>query len=192
MPILKLPPEWTLGENLPDVVDFKLSDGAKGNLETIEFMRKKARDRSRHPIVRQLALKILLSHNVPSQDYLAESLAIGRYVKQKVRYVRDINRVETLIDPLTLIDQITRGEAQADCDDVAMLIATLLLSIGHQPYFRIVKYKKDVPNFQHVYVVDYEKNHADKVKTRIVLDGILKYRMMGNEIFHLQGNEIKV
>jgi hypothetical protein len=181
MPILRLPPEWNLGET-PKVANTKLSDGKAGNLETVEFMRGIARQRASDPSVRQLALQILMAHKVPSNYYKDETLAIARFVKDRVRYVRDINGVETVTDPLTLIDQIKRGEAQGDCDDMSLLIATLLLSIGHQPYFRIVKYNN---------VVDYEKNPGFK-KERIVLDSIIKSKPIGFEIEHAQGNEIKV
>jgi transglutaminase-like putative cysteine protease len=139
MPIFSLQPEWTLGQNTPLVKNFVVADGKQGNLETVEIMRRVARQRASHPLVRELALKILLVAGVPSQYYKNEALAIGRYVKEKVRYVRDIHSVETLTDPVTLIDMLMRGEAQGDCDDISLLIATLLLSIGHQPYFRVVR-----------------------------------------------------
>lgn len=191
MPILRLPPEWNLGET-PKVANTKLSDGKAGNLETVEFMRGIARQRASDPSVRQLALQILMAHKVPSNYYKDETLAIARFVKDRVRYVRDINGVETVTDPLTLIDQIKRGEAQGDCDDMSLLIATLLLSIGHQPYFRIVKYNNDgSAPYNHIYVVDYERNPGFK-KERIVLDSIIKSKPIGFEIEHAQGNEIKV
>jgi len=192
MPILKIQPEWTLGENSIQAENFKLSNGINGNLETVEIMRQVARDRSRYPAVRELALKILLWHKIPSRNYLDESKAIGRFVKKKVRYVRDITSVETLHDPLTMIDQIKAGTAQGDCDDISLLIVTLLLSIGHQPFFRIIKYKDGLRDtYQHIYVVDYEKNGSGK-RERLVMDGIVKDKPIGYEIKHLQGIEIKV
>lgn len=192
MPILKIQPEWTLGENTPSTVNTKVANGIAGNLETVEIMRQIARDRSRYPAVRELALKILLWHNVPSRHYLDEAKAIGRFVKDKVRYVRDITGVETLHDPLMLIEQIKEGTAQGDCDDISLLIATLLLSIGHYPYFRIIKHANSgINTYQHIYVVDYESNGRNK-KQRVVLDGIIKDRPTGFEIKHLQGREIKV
>lgn len=191
MPILRLPPEWNLGET-PKVINARLADGKSGNLETVEVMKGIARARASNPLVRQLALQILLSHKVPSNYYKDEALAIARFVKEKVRYVRDITNVETLMDPLTLIDQIQRGEAQGDCDDMSLLIATLLLSIGHQPYFRIIKYTDDnSAPYAHIYVVDYEKNPGGD-RERIVLDAIIKTKPIGFEITHAVGNEIKV
>jgi hypothetical protein len=191
MPIFKVQPEWLLG-NIPQVKTTQVGNGIRGNMDTVEIMKRVARERSRHPLVRELALKILQVSQVPSQDYRTEALAIGDYVKRKVRYVRDIEGVETLHDPLTMIDQIRRGESQGDCDDMSLLIAALLLSIGHRPVFRIVKYTSKAPGFQHIYVVDYERNHNEKNKSRIVLDAILKRKPIGSEVPHVEGKEIAV
>jgi hypothetical protein len=176
--------------NTPDVVNTSVSNGSAGNYDTVEIMRGVARERSRHPLVRELALHILRMAGVASQNYIDEAKAIGRYIQKKVRYVRDIKGVETLHDPLTLIDQLRRGEAQGDCDDMSLLIATLLLSIGHSPKFRIVKYSPSSQGFAHIYVVDYEKNHGERRRRRIVLDAIMKRKPIGFEIKHAVGEEI--
>ena len=155
-------------------------------------MQRVARARASHPLVRQLALNILLDYDVLSQHYINEALAIGNFVKEKVRYVRDIQGVETLHDPLTLIDQIKRGVAQGDCDDISLLIATLLLSIGHSPFYKAVKYKKGIKTYQHIYVVVFERNPGQKKKREIVLDGILKIKPIGSEVPHAVGKLYKV
>lgn len=154
-------------------------------------MKRVAHARKSHPLVRELALNILSHHNVPSHDYAKEALAIGKYVKHKVRYVRDIAGMEQLHDPLTMIDQIRRGTSQGDCDDMSLLVATLLLSIGHKPFFRIVRYKSNTGPFQHIYVVAYE-NDSGKERQRIVLDAILKKKAIGTEVNHVSGKEIRV
>lgn len=180
-----------LGQNLPQATNTKLRQGRQGNLDTVEIMRRVAHKRKSHPLVRQLSLSILHTHNVKSQDYVHEAEAIARFVKEKVRYVRDIAGMEQLHDPVTMIDQIQRGNAQGDCDDMSLLIATLLLSIGHQPYFRIVRYRPGVGSYQHIYVVVYEKDWGTKRK-RISLDAILKRSAIGTEVKHVSGKEIKV
>jgi len=193
MPIFKISPEMLLGENSTQVKNGNVGSGVVGNYNTIEIMKRVARERSRSPLVRELTLRVLESYGIKSQNYIGEAKAIGDYVRKKVRYVRDINGVETLHDPLTLIDQIKRDQAQGDCDDVSLLIATMLLSIGHQPYFAIVKYHTQ-PNggFNHIYVTVYEKNWGDKQKKRIVLDAILKRDPIGTEVKYKSKEEIKV
>lgn len=188
MPIFKLPPEWLLGQ-APSVASTEVTDGPLGNLETVQLMRQVARDRSRHPIVRELALQILLNSHVKSNYYLEESRAIGQYVQSKVRYVRDPAGMEQLQDPTMMIERIQRGEAQGDCDDMALLIATLLLSIGHHPFFKIVRYKSNNGPYNHIYVVDYEKNGRGP-RGRIVLDAIVKDRPIGFEVKSKNGEEI--
>jgi len=191
MPIFRVPPEWTIGENLPDTTEQNVGNGAVANLNTVEIMKKVARSRSRHPVVRSLAQQILTYYNITDHHYLDEAQAITQYVKNKVRYIRDIRGVETLTDPLTLIDQIKRGTAQGDCDDISLLIATLLLSIGHLPFFRIVKYRGRTGSYNHIYVVVYEKNPGMKKPIRLVLDGIMKNKPIGWEVPHKFGQEIK-
>lgn len=154
-------------------------------------MRRVAHQRKGHPIVRELALSILHHKNIDSHNYASEALAIGQYVLNKVRYVRDVAGMEQLHDPLTLIDQLQRGTAQGDCDDMSLLVATLLLSVGHKPRFRIVRYRGQSGPYQHIYVVVYEKNRGQNVK-RIVLDAILKNKPIGTEVRHSDGKEIKI
>ncbi|MEO5348866.1 MAG: hypothetical protein H7836_04395 [Magnetococcus sp. YQC-3] len=189
MPIFRLPPEMMIG-NTPEVHNGSLGFGVQANYNTVEMLIKIARQRSTHPRIRELTLRVLQYYKVKSQDYINEALAVGLFVQKKVRYVRDIHNVETVHDPLTLIDQIKRGEAHADCDDQALLIVTMLLSIGHQPFFRIVKYKNQSGPFNHIYVVVYERNHATSRK-RIVLDAIIKRKPIGYEVPHVYGEEIK-
>lgn len=194
MPILKLKTAFSQGMGLSDKTVpqnsiIKLPNGEKGNLLTVEFMKKVARERSKDPIVRQLACNIIKQYRVPSMHYAQEAWAIGDWVKNNFRYVRDTRGVETLQDPLTMIDQIKRGNGQGDCDDHALLIAALLLSIGHSPRFKIVKYNKYAPSFAHIYVVSYERDKKSPVK-RVVLDAIMKTKPTGFEVPHQYGQEI--
>lgn len=193
MPVLKMKPEWTMGETATQVQTTKTSlpNGKAGSYKTVEIMCGVARSRSSHPVVRELALKILQAAGTDSQNYEDEARAIGNFVRSRVKYVRDINGVEQLHDPLTMIDQIKRGVSVGDCDDMSLLTATLLLSIGHQPFFRIVRYKGRGNGFQHIYVVVFEKNWG-KERKRIVLDCILKRHPIGTEVPHAFGEDIRV
>lgn len=177
--------------NLPSVNETKLPDGKKGNLATIKVMREVAHKYKGHPKVRQLAKNILIYYATNSHNYADEACAIGDYVKNKVAYVKDTLGIEQLHSPLTLINQIERGVAMADCDDVALLIATLLLSVGHNPRFRAVRYKNLTGPYNHIYVVDYAKNGASK-PYRVVLDAIIKNKSTGFEVPHKSGKEYAV
>lgn len=189
MPILRLS-HTNLGK-LPEVDNRTLGAGVQGNLQTVEIMRRVARQRMTHPLVRQLALHILNEAGTDSHFYADESKAIGDYVKTHVKYVKDPHGVEQLHDPILMIEKLFQGKARGDCDDMSLLIATLLLSIGHQPYFKMVRYKSSSGPYQHIYVVDYTRNGRTP-KKRIVLDAIMKDKPIGFEVPHVSGDEIPV
>lgn len=182
----------SLKRSLPNSQMMSLPDGLNGNLATIQFMSKIAKEKAHHPKVREFATKILHAYKVNSHNYKDECLAIGDFVKNRVRYVRDPRDAEMLQDPVMLIDKLeNQGMASGDCDDMSLLIATLLLSIGCDPYFRAVRYKTDSGNFNHIYVVAYDQNYPNP-RERIVLDAILKDRPIGSEIRHTSGQEFQV
>lgn len=176
--------------SVPKATNVTLGNGEAGNLETVSIMSQVARQASADPTIRTAALAIV--GHLGSNDYLNEALAIGQFVKDHVRYVKDPLGIEQLQDPRLLLANATKGEAQGDCDDMSALTAALLLSIGHQPYFKIVRYKSNSGSYNHIYTVVYEKNKADKVKTRLVLDCILKNYKIGSEVPYKSGREIAV
>lgn len=185
-----MPQMGSLKTNLPSVRETTLSGGLQGNMQTLEVMIKEAHRRAGHPIVRDLALRILNQANTQDHFYADESKAIGQYVQRYVRYVKDPTGIEQLHDPLTLIEQMSRGVARGDCDDMALLTATLLLSIGHTPKFRTVRYNGNSGPYNHIYVVDYAKN-KDK-KYRVVIDCIVKDKPIGFEVPHKSGDEYNI
>lgn len=176
----------------PKIENMTLSGGLQGNLQTISFMQKVAKRSAGKPEVRAFATKILQIYQVPSHAYTDEALAIGEFVQKHMRYVRDPRDHELLQDPVMMIEQMEKhGFTSGDCDDMSLLIATLLLSTGHNPRFRAVRYGNKTGNYNHIYVVVYDKNHPGPV-SRTVLDAILKDRPIGSEIDHASGDEFEV
>jgi hypothetical protein len=78
------------------------------------------------------------------KDYLGEINACRDYVKNNVRYVRDVAGIETLQTPLKTLEF-----GQGDCDDKSTLLAAMLESIGHKCRFKAVGQSKDY--YCHVY-----------------------------------------
>ncbi len=154
-------------------------------------MKKVARLRAGDPTLRKLALNILQEYQIPSNFFINESLAIGDYVKNSIRYVRDPDNIEQIQDPIGMLRDIQSKSAQGDCDDMALFTATLLLTIGHQPFFRAVRYSEPFGNYNHIYVVDYENNPGTDRK-RVVIDCILKDKPIGFEIRQINGDEFAV
>lgn len=174
--------------NLPLANEEKLPAGKAGNIQTLNLMRRVAHQRKGHPLVRRLALAILEQRQIPSHYHLEEARAIGQFVQSRVRYVKDGYGVEQLHDPLLMIDQIERGIATGDCDDMTLLAATLMMSIGIVPMFRCVRYNTRFGHYNHIYLVVYEKNGPSK-KMRLVIDPIVKDKPIGYEVPHLSGRE---
>lgn len=88
---------------------------------------------------------VTLTKGIAQKDYASEARACLEYVRDRIRYVRDIRGVETLHDPVTLL-RIGSG----DCDDKSILLASLLLSIGHKVRFVAVSFAPG--QFSHVWV----------------------------------------
>lgn len=96
--------------------------------------------------VRTKALEV--TRGLLQKDYEAEACACLNYVRDHVRYVRDIRGIETVHDPDTLLSLMA-----GDCDDKSILLASLLESIGHRTRFVAISYAPGV--FSHVWVQDY-------------------------------------
>lgn len=107
-------------------------------------MRAIARASVRAPdmVVRNRALSIV--DGLPSKDFNAELFTLWRWVDTEIRFVRDIRDVETLQTP-----QRTLELAQGDCDDHAILIASLALALGFPTRFQAVGFAPD--HYSHVF-----------------------------------------
>lgn len=81
------------------------------------------------------------------RNFQAISDAVYRWIAKHVRYTRDPHDVERLQSPDATILQ-----GSGDCDDMSILGATLLSSVGIPTRFRVVSDNADAPeNFSHIY-----------------------------------------
>lgn len=104
--------------------------------------------------VRNVAVEITTrgfwnGRGLKQKDFTGEARRCLEYVRDNIRYVRDIADVETLHDPVTLL-KIGAG----DCDDKAILLAALLLSIGHDR-LRFIAMAQAPDQYGHVWLQDY-------------------------------------
>jgi transglutaminase-like putative cysteine protease len=81
--------------------------------------------------VRQLALSLVAG--LPPKDYASEVAALHAFVRDRIRYVRDILGTETVQTP-----ERTLANEAGDCDDKATLLASLLRAIGVNTRFEAV------------------------------------------------------
>lgn len=108
-----------------------IPSGAQGVRATLKMMAKIARQYKTNPHIRELALQ--LTRDLPPKKWTAEVGRIHQFVRDDIRYIKDVAGVETLQTPVQ-----TLRIGQGDCDDKSMLVAALLLSIGHPVLFMAV------------------------------------------------------
>lgn len=104
---------------LSDVVDWMVKFAHKGKVD-----------------MRVRVLVEELCRQVESGDYASEALAIYYWVDRHIRYMRDIQNVEFLKEPGELVS----GARTGDCDDIATLIAAMLLACGNECVFSLVSF----------------------------------------------------
>jgi hypothetical protein len=116
-------------------------------------MARLARAGSRKLEIRNKAVEIttagfLNGTGLRQKDFDGEARRLLEFTRDDIRYVRDIAGVETLHDPVTLL-KLGAG----DCDDKAILLAALLMSVGHDQ-LRYVAIALEPGQFSHVWLQD--------------------------------------
>jgi transglutaminase-like putative cysteine protease len=105
--------------------------------DTLIAMRAKAVEarKTLRPLAEQICAKI------ESGSYNDEINALYCWVCQNVKYRQDIHNVEYLRAPQRLIES-----GQGDCDDMACLLASLCMALGHECRFVVVGFEPNVPS----------------------------------------------
>jgi transglutaminase-like putative cysteine protease len=120
-----------------------IPDGKAGTVATLKIMRQVAKAGKVSMPVRNMALSLI--SDLPQKDWFNELRLIHRFVRDQIRYVKDIRGVETVQTP-----DVTLSLKAGDCDDKSVLLAAMLEAIGHPTRFVAVGFKPD--DFAHVYV----------------------------------------
>jgi len=116
--------------------------GGAANFDTLRRMRELVRAAKVDPRVMQSAHGIIYTQ--PERDELAEARVLYEYVRDWVRYVRDVHGVETLAYPY-----LTLQRGIGDCDDQVTLLCSLFEAAGYPTRFVMTGY--DGGPFSHVY-----------------------------------------
>jgi transglutaminase-like putative cysteine protease len=120
-----------------------IPNGPAGIRTTLHLMANLASRAKTTPQVRELALSIV--GLVPGKNFRGEIDRIYTWVRDSIRYTRDVRGVETIQTPAKTIEYM-----QGDCDDQVTLLAALLESIGIEARFKAVGFTPG--HFQHVYL----------------------------------------
>ena len=132
-----------LGQTQTSVL-YSIPDGAQGTRATLKMMAKIVRDYSTNLAIRNYANDLTM--RCPNQDYSGEAECLFLFVRDKIRYLQDVNGVETLQTP-----DVTLHNQSGDCDDKSTLLASMLESIGHCARFIAVGFER-ANTFEHVFV----------------------------------------
>lgn len=121
-----------------------LPTGEPGTATTLRMMRSYVQQFKKSPEVRDTALALIAP--LPQKDWVGEVRIVFEWVRDHIRYVRDVHGVETLQTPVATMDL-----GAGDCDDKSTLLAALLESIGHPTRFVAAGYR-ELHRYSHVYV----------------------------------------
>lgn len=114
-----------------------LPPGMAGTDLTVGRMQDLALEGTRTPAVRLAVENIIRA--TPSRDYPAETRAVESWVRQRLHFVRDGLKVETLKSAARMLGEVTSyGRFTGDCDDASILSAALLMSLGHPVSFQVL------------------------------------------------------
>ena len=113
----------------------EIPDGFAGSLATLSAMRKIVLQFRHDPRIKSFALKLTAG----CDEGRDEVEAIFYYVRDRFVYVPDPDEFEMIAWPTTLLKI-----GQGDCDDKAILLNSLLESIGYKTRFKAIGYEPGV------------------------------------------------
>jgi len=128
-----------------------IPNGAAGVFQTASMMRQLIQAYKTDLELRTTAANLVFL--TPEKNDLAEVEAIFNFVRDNIRYLKDVNQVETLTTP-----DRTLALGYGDCDDQVVLLGALLESIGYPTRIVLSGYA-DPGIFEHVYLQVCVQNH---------------------------------
>ena len=99
--------------------------------QIVAYLNELAFQYAQNPAVRSAAIQILHHFRVGNNQVSKQVSAFTQWVKGNVVYVGDPEDAEYVISPIVMIRNIEEsGKAYGDCDDHALLLGTLIKSVG--------------------------------------------------------------
>jgi len=136
----------------PTVTSYTIPQGDRGAYETLRIMKRLVFESMKDVPVLDQAKSIIRS--VGGKDRREQARVIAEWMEQSMRFVRDPYGVETIHTPLFMLERIRlNGAFEADCDDYAVLAASMAKAVGLRTKFVILGFlSKDAP-WAHVYTI---------------------------------------
>lgn len=121
----------------------EIPNGSAGIFASLKVMRSLVRQYKSYLPIRTLAVQLVNGHR--QKDWNAEVSSLQKFVRDKIRYTRDITDIETIQTP-----DVTLRLRAGDCDDKSVLLAALLESIGYSTRFVAIGFAPET--YEHVLV----------------------------------------
>jgi len=123
----------------PRSITFALNNSTSDAEQIITFLAHFARQYGKSPTIMTVAGKMI--RNIRANNFVEEQYSrVASFVLDRVTYVADPRGAEYVRSPVKLIrEYCERGFAQGDCDDMALLTASLMTALGFK--VRIVAVK---------------------------------------------------
>lgn len=132
---------------VPRITMERVPRGTPGTLVTAGMIGRLIREGAKDFLVRQCAIEIYRRAGVRPKDRMGEVQALFDWVRRNIRYTRDIFRVETLHSARRMLD-LKAG----DCDDMTILLGSMLVATGHPVRLALVGFRPDRPHvYSHIY-----------------------------------------
>jgi transglutaminase-like putative cysteine protease len=131
----------------PRIRIVRVPKGRRGTLVSAGLIANLIREGSRDFYVRQRAIQIFREAGAPPKARWAEVCALFHWVRNNIRYTRDIFRVELLHTARRMLE-LRAG----DCDDMTILLGAMLVSTGHPVRLVLAGFRRKRPHsYSHIY-----------------------------------------
>jgi hypothetical protein len=121
--------------------------GQAGTLETARIIGELIAEGAKDFRVRQKAIDIFRKCGIAPKDKWGEITSLFEWVRNNIRYTRDIFQVETLHTPRRMLE-LRAG----DCDDMTILLGAMLKATGHPVRLCLVGFRRRYPHlYSHIY-----------------------------------------
>ena len=151
------------GKESTRYLNFPLAEGEQGNLQTLDAMAQIVREDRLEPDLRIFILREIVG-DVRGHDFAGEMEAIFRFARDRITYRKDPWQVERVADVWSTLYALNPDGPEGDCGIKSVFIATCFATLGHKPYFVVIKQRPDQRTFNHVYnavAIDGKMLHFD-------------------------------
>jgi len=130
---------------------YDIPGGDWGTRATVRRMGKLANKGAINPKVRRLALQI--TRGISGRNSWGQAMAIRRYLFHAIAFTKDPHGAELLYAPELMVKILTTGQLplRVDCDDAAVLAASIGKSIGLRARLVVVGFHSPKAPMRHIF-----------------------------------------